>query len=454
MSSARISAFLCLCLALAVLITPARADVILYKNGNVLECLIKEEVPEGYSVWMLTETGIESEFVIPKDEVQATEKKPYWGVEYKEELAKTDMQSEESVRALAAWCKANKLDTLAGKHSDLADELHNKMILEKYPEVGCTKCAGKGRLFCKTCVDKGFTTQKCAKCKGEGKIQCEKCKGEGYAPCKTCNGSGKVQIKKTSTTGGGGDRTVSVACSTCGGKGKTRCPACSAKGTVKCSDCGGSGNVKIECKTCKGKPVTVCAVCEGTGIDPKKYQALLERLEKEKQPPPVVVKKTAPDEDPEETKRRKLLALTRYINSYRVAADGSITEEFLSDRIFLYPSLPAIKGEWPELADNVKVYIIEGDEEPRDGGDGLQYYHVRAEENQKEGWVAAKHLRNEQFDFITCPACEGKGRFECPACRGEKTIEMNKKKNPCMVCNQTGNVTCRHCCGTGKIRNK
>ncbi|MHC4661783.1 MAG: DnaJ-like cysteine-rich domain-containing protein [Planctomycetota bacterium] len=454
MSRVRIISLSCTCLLLAVFISSVSADVILKKDGTVLECLIKSETKDTYHVWVVTESGDDAEYPVPKDEVKGIEKRSYWGSEYKKLFSSTNFDNEGSVKVLAEWCEEHNLRALAKKYSARAAELHNKDIIKEYPEVACEPCSAEGSLKCKACEGKGYTLQKCDKCKGAGRIKCATCKGEGWIKCDKCGGKGEITVKKTG--GGGGSKSKQQQCSKCRGKGKVRCRECHSKGNIKCSDCRGSGTKKVVCKECGGKPVTRCEACEGTGIDPVKYKALQERLEREKTPPPVVVKPNETEESPEEIARKKLLARTMFINSYMKTRDGEITNEYLKDKIFLYPSLPVARGEWPVLTDNTKVLLVEGDAEPQDGGDGRMYYHIELEgdgDSKIVGYVAEKYLRKMKFEFVDCTPCEMKGSFKCPACEGGGKINVGKKKSlGCKVCRGKGRIICKHCLGSGKLR--
>ncbi|TET38763.1 MAG: hypothetical protein E3J72_02060 [Planctomycetota bacterium] len=453
----KLSRILLFAFVLLPIIVPdiARADVVVFKDGKIIECLVREERKTGYLVWLYTESGIESEYEIPLAEVKEVIKKKYWGQEYKKLLATTDFTKEESVRAFADWCKQNNLDSLALKYGRRADELRNRDIVRKYPEVACEKCEGGGSLSCKTCVGKGSRSDKCPDCKGEGRVKCPKCKGEGRIKCKKCKGTGKITVKKRVTTSGGGssDKTVQMPCSSCR-KGKVRCRRCISKKTIKCSKCRGSAKIKTTCKDCGGRPTTACADCRGTGIDPMKYEALQARLAKENEKPPVIIKPVGPDRDQEEIARRKLLARTRHINSYHKSSSGEITDEYLDAKIHLYPELPVQKGDWPLLEDNDKVYILEDDPEPKDGGNGKLYYHVKLDSTGHKGWVDDDNMRKERLVFISCEPCEGQGHFECPACQGGKRISLNEKLYDCKLCARKGRMKCRHCYGSGKLIKK
>ncbi len=75
----------------------------------------------------------------------------------------------------------------------------------------------------------------------------------------------------------------------------------------------------------------------------------------------------------------------------------------------------------------------------------------------KPGFVNSSdsYMIDDTFDKITCPSCEGEGRFDCDECNGLCTVRCytcgGSGKLECNDCRGEGLVECSDCRGEGKI---
>ena len=160
---------------------------------------------------------------------------------------------------------SNKLNYIPTEFSDEHVE-----IFEHATQVPCVACRGRGYIACPP-RERCSPTQRCGRCGGDGTIfvSCTRCGGSGQTTlrrnCNRCKGSGWITDFDPCNQCWEGRITYKRPCSACTGRGGRRsmCARCDGQGRVKCSRCKGTGSVT--CRRCNGTGRLDCTKCATHG---------------------------------------------------------------------------------------------------------------------------------------------------------------------------------------------
>ena len=140
--------------------------------------------------------------------------------------------------------------------------------------VPCSACSGTGRITvektCTRCGGSGEMVEKarCQDCDGRRTMsqRCPACRGNGFVTCSTCKGSGQEMnplAGMADIVNLFSDKKVNA------GSRYITCTACGGAKTLACARCGGTGAIQNPCTTCRGtgeRSWTVdCPNCQGRG---------------------------------------------------------------------------------------------------------------------------------------------------------------------------------------------